>query len=238
MDELLKIALQAHGGLQNWTRVQSTTALVKVGGSLWKLKGQPGMASEFTVNVDLRRQSVLIGGRAPDWHGDFRSNVVRLHGPAGAVVEDLRDPRQSFGGHTPQTPWSASQAVYFCGYSLWTYLTIPFLYTYRGFSTEELPRWTENGEIWRKLKVVFPDSIATHCREQISYFGADGLLRRHDYNVDIAGGSPRSDYPSDYVTIAGINVPMKRHVFSRDSAGRAIREMLLVSFDTAFQEFR
>ena len=31
------------------------------------------------------------------------------------------------------------------------------------------------------LQVTFPESIATHTRTQISRFGLDGLLRRHDY---------------------------------------------------------
>jgi hypothetical protein len=38
-----------------------------------------------------------------------------------------------------------------------------------------------NGEEWRSLQVTFPESIATHTRTQISRFGPDGLLRRHDY---------------------------------------------------------
>jgi len=36
----------------------------------------------------------------------------------------------------------------------------------------------ENGEQWRPLKVIVPDSIASHSREQVAYFGPDGLLRR------------------------------------------------------------
>ena len=43
-------------------------------------------------------------------------------------------------------------------------------------------------EIWRGLRATFPDSIATHSREQDFYFGPDGLLRRRDYHVDVAGG--------------------------------------------------
>ena len=70
-------------------------------------------------------------------------------------------------------------------YALWTYLTQPFLYSYPGFETVEIEPWEEDGETWRRLKVIFPGDIASHTREQTSYFGSDGLLRRHDYAVDV-----------------------------------------------------
>ena len=38
--------------------------------------------------------------------------------------------------------------------------------------------WQENGEQWRPLKVIAPDSIASHSREQVAHFGPYGLLRR------------------------------------------------------------
>ena len=47
--------------------------------------------------------------------------------------------------------------AYFNSYALWTYLTIPFLYTYPGFITEELEPWYEDGEIWRTLRATFPE---------------------------------------------------------------------------------
>jgi hypothetical protein len=44
--------------------------------------------------------------------------------------------------------------AYFKSYALWTYLTIPFLYTYAGFVTEEPPPWREDGETWRPLTMM------------------------------------------------------------------------------------
>ena len=100
-------------------------------------------------------------------------------------------PAQAFSGHRPETAWDDLHVAYFNSYALWTYLTIPFLYTYPGFVTEELPPWREDGETWRPLKATFPDSVASHSREQVSYFGEDGLLRRHEYTLDVMGGQWR-----------------------------------------------
>jgi hypothetical protein len=59
-------------------------------------------------------------------------------------------------------------------------------------------RRAEDGEVWRRLKVRFPDGIASHTREQVSYLGPDGLLRRHDYAVDALGGTKGAHYIGDY----------------------------------------
>ena len=74
------------------------------------------------------------------------------------------------------------------GEALWTYLNTPFLYARSDFTTEEISSIEADGETWRRLKVTFPDSVRSHTREQISCFGPDGLLRRHDYTVDILQG--------------------------------------------------
>ncbi|MGH8639021.1 MAG: hypothetical protein ACREUZ_17950, partial [Burkholderiales bacterium] len=86
-------------------------------------------------------------------------------------------PRDSFADHGLDTPWDRLHLAYFAGYAMWTYLTTPFLFTMDGVSTEELPPWHENGETWRRLKVVFPPDIATHSTVQTFYVGSDGLLR-------------------------------------------------------------
>lgn len=95
----------------------------------------------------------------------------------GHLIEHRDDPRGAFEGQKYETPWDDLHVAYFDSYALWTHLTIPFLYTYPGFVTEELPPWHEGGEIWRPLKAIFPENIASHTREQILYFSKDGLLR-------------------------------------------------------------
>jgi len=40
----------------------------------------------------------------------------------------------------------------------------------------------------RRLQVTYPANIHTHCPTQVFHFSDDGLLRRHDYATDVAGG--------------------------------------------------
>jgi hypothetical protein len=112
------------------------------------------------------------------------------------LTETRDSPEESFEGQQRETPWNDIHVVYFVGGALWTYRNTPFLYTYEGFTTEEIPSIHVEGGTWR-LKVTFPDIVKSHTRERISCFGPDGVLRRHDYTVDILGGATGLNYASD-----------------------------------------
>jgi hypothetical protein len=231
MSALLEQAVAAHGGLANWTKLRGASAELDIGGAIWHVKGQPDMFSKVELEADLQKQHVVMTSRAAGWTGDFTPDLVRVESLDRNFVEQRHAPRASYEDHTQQTQWDRLHALYFCSYALWTYLTIPFLYTRPGFHTEELPEWEENGEVWRRLQVTFPDSTASHSRKQISYFGEDGLLRRHDYTVDVMGGATGANYASNYHNVDGILVPMSRRVYAYDAAGQKIDDPLLVSID-------
>jgi hypothetical protein len=161
----------------------------------------------------------------------FTPDRLVLEDTSGKLLEARDNPRGAFQGHVNETPWDELHAAYFTGYALWTYFTLPFLCTYSGFETEEIEPWTEEGESWRRLKVQFPRNIASHTREQISYFGPDGLLRRHDYAVDVLGGDKGAHYVSDYQTCNGIQVPFRRRIYPLGNDNQRIADPILISID-------
>jgi len=114
---------------------------------------------------------------------------------------------------------------------MWSYLTMPFLFTLPGVTCEEIEPLQEGAELWRHLRVHFPDSIATHSTIQDFYFGDDFLLRRHDYNVDVSGGMPATQLVGDYVEADGLRMPGKRRAYRRKIDGQVNKEALLVSID-------
>jgi hypothetical protein len=79
--------------------------------------------------------------------------------------------------------------------------------------------------------VTFPDHIKSHTREQISCFGPDGLLRRHDYTVDILGGATGLNYATDYRDVDGIIIPTTRRIYAWESDYQLVPEPLLVAID-------
>jgi hypothetical protein len=63
-------------------------------------------------------------------------------------------------------------------------------------------------------EVTFPDHIKSHTRQQISCFGPDGLLRRHDFTIDILGGATGLLYATGYRDVDGIIIPATRRAYA------------------------
>jgi hypothetical protein len=232
MNDLLETVVEAHGGLERWNQLDNVSARLIQGGALWALKGQDGVLDDVVVTASLHEEQAShrpFG--AADRHSSFTPERVAIETDDGTVLEALDQPRASFAGHTPETPWSTLQLAYFAGYAMWTYLTQPFTFTLPGFETSELDPWEEAGERWRRLRVIWPSSLATHSSEQTLYFNNDGQLARHDYDVEISGGTSAAHYASDYREVAGIMLPTKHRIFPRNPDGQSLDEPLIVSID-------
>lgn len=233
MTDLLDTVIEAHGGLERWSQLDAVSARLVQGGALWALKGQQGVLDDVFVRASLHQDRLShhpFG--APDRRSAFTPERVAIETTKGDVVEALEQPRASFAGHTLETQWTTLQLAYFVGEAMWTYLTQPFTFALPGFETTELDPWQEAGEQWRRLHVVWPNYLATHSTEQTLYVGEDGLFRRHDYDVEIMGGSRGAHYISDYTKVAGIMIPTRRRVFSRGPDGQALTtEPVTISID-------
>lgn len=232
LSSLAQLAIDAAGGLDRWRRFANVSARQLSGGVLWSLKHQQGVIDDARVRVDLRKEwaSHQPFG-APNLRTTFQPHRVAIETTEGRTVEELPRPRDSFKGHSLDTPWSRLQLAYFAGYAMWTYLNTPFLFAWDGVETEELELWRENGEVWRRLKVTFPPDIASHSTVQTFYFDAERLLRRHDYDVEVSGATPSAHYVYQHEEFSGILVPTRRRVLRRGPDGMPIPEPLIVSID-------
>jgi hypothetical protein len=87
------------------------------------------------------------------------------------------------------------------------------------------------------LRAYFPDSIETHSLVENFYFGDDLMLRRHDYNVNVAGGFGAAQLTSNYIQANGIRLPTKRRAYTRGSDNHPILDMLMVAIDISNVSF-
>ena len=232
MHKLAEFAIKAHGGLVRWQSFQTVSADLVQGGALWALKGK-AVLGKVNVKADLTREWV---SHSPFLAADQRSvfeppRRVAIEKKGGQVLQELHNPRDSFRGHTLETAWSDLQLAYFAGCAIWTYLNTPFLLAKPGVEAEELEPWKEKGETWRRLKVKFPWNIITHSAVQTLYFDQSGLLKRHDYDVEIAGGTPGAHYVDKFVDVSGIVFPTQRRIFPRQPDGKPLSDPLVVSID-------
>jgi hypothetical protein len=233
MNELLSLAVKAHGGLERWNKVKSVNVAASITGAIWFVKSKGDALKSVVMTVDTKAERLVTDFPGQDKRSIFEPNRVVIEKRDGTLIEARENPEQSFEGQQRETPWDDIHVAYFCGEALWTYLNTPFLYTHEGFQSEEIASIQVEAETWRRLKVTFPDNVKSHTRQQISCFGPDGLLRRHDYTVDILGGATGLNYASEYRNVDGIIIPTKRRIYAYEGEYQLVKEPLLVSIDMA-----
>jgi hypothetical protein len=231
MNELLDLAVKAHGGLERWNKVKSVKVAASITGAIWFVKSKGDALKDVVMTIDTKKERVITDFPGQDKRSIFEPSKIVIEKMDGTLIDARDDPEESFAGQQQSTPWDDIHVAYLSGEALWTYLNTPFLYTQAGFATEEISSIQVENETWRRLQVTFPADVKSHSREQISCFGPDGLLRRHDYTVDILGGAPGLNYASDYRDVAGIIVPSKRRIYAYEGNYQLVKEPLLVAID-------
>ncbi|HEY3900238.1 MAG TPA: hypothetical protein VGM54_16635 [Chthoniobacter sp.] len=231
MNQLLELAIAAHGGQGRWKHLRSLRANLSVTGALWASRGVAGWLKEIEIEAQLHEQKVITSLPSKKKRFIFQPDLVVIESESGQERSAHVNPRKAFEGLSATTPFEDVHVAYFNSYAIWNYLTAPFQFAAVGYHGEELDEWKEGGALWHPLKVTFPEGIATHTREQVAYFGPDGLLRRLEYAVDVLGGAKGLNYATEYREISGIMLPMKRRVYPADAQHRKVEEPVLVAID-------
>ena len=231
MNDLLSMAIKAHGGMDRWNTFSSVEITASITGAIWHVKGRPDVLKSVVMTADTRSERLTTVFPGQDKRSVFEPDRVVIERADGTLVQARDDPEASFAGQQLDTPWDDIHVAYFSGEALWTYLNTPFLYARDDFATKEIAPVEADGETWRRLKVIFPDTVKSHTREQIFCFGTDGLLRRHDYTVDILGGGTGLNYATNYRDIEGIIFPTTRRVYAYTGDYQRVPQPVLVAID-------
>jgi len=153
----------------------------------------------------------------------FTHDRVWTQSTDGTIKQSRTSPREGYKSRELHSQWDQLNFLYFMGYALWNYTTIPFAFAAPGFEMKEVEEHWEPGylnsngvaESWRVLEVHFPDNYDTHSKVQKMYFDREKLwVRRMDYVAEVAGGIA-AHYCFDHKVVKGIVVPMLRRVVSR-----------------------
>lgn len=213
--EVLLKAVDAHGGIDRWRRFDGLASSIVIGGDLWGIKGIDMDRTPRRTTTSFRRQwtrQAPFGG--PDWHMTWTPHQAEIVDGGGRVVAQRSGGRSAFDrDHAGK--WDPLNLAYFNGYAMWIYHAAPFILLGAGYTSHEIPAVEHDGELLRGISVRFPPRIHTHSREQQFYFDREGLLRRHDYEVEVWGNAPAAHFLSDYVTEGGLRFPQRRRVYAR-----------------------
>ena len=201
MSDLLADALAAHGGLERWNQLRAITVDAEISGVFWQIKGPAEAMAKVRFEVDTQREWLTMDFVGQERRSVFEPDRVVVQQPIGTVIATCDNRERSFDGHQFETPWDEVHLAYFTGEALWTYLTVPFQFIWPGFQSVEISPIDVDGETWRRLQVTFPDHIKSHTRTHVFCLGPDGLLRRHDFTIDVVGHTVESQlYASGYLT--------------------------------------
>jgi hypothetical protein len=238
MNDLLALAISGHGGLQRWQQLSRFRMMATITGAMWPLKDRPGLLENVVLDGETRDQRLIISPfPVPGWYTTWEPYRQTIETAAGIPAAERRDPAASFGELIHQSQWDDFQVAYFAAEATWNYVTAPFVLARSDFLTEEIECWRQDGQVWRRLLVTYPDTLAAHCRQQIYHFDDAGLLRRLDYTVDMLGGGTAVHYPSAYRQFAGIMVPTRRRVYVRNPDGHPAPEAPSLAIDITHVAF-
>jgi len=221
--ELAEWAVAGHGGLEAWERAQEVAVGLSAGGLAFASRFQGHAVRAVDAHVATVGQRVVMQPYPSlGYRGVLgQDGGVRIEGDDGATAQARPDPRSAFGDLRHRFWWDRLDILYFGAYAIWTYISTPFVLLREGYELGELEPWEEDGERWRRLAVRFPEGVHTHCRDQVFYVDADGLIRRHDYTAEPFGGWARAaHYCYDHRDFDGLLLPTRRLVYPRRGDNR------------------
>ncbi|MGY4256743.1 hypothetical protein ACVI1L_003811 [Bradyrhizobium sp. USDA 4516] len=231
MADLRDLVLEAHGAAK-WKRFRRIEGDMSIVGILWARKGWPDVLKSVHVTADIAEQQLSYQPfTAEGLRSFYRPDLVAIDTLDGKRLKQRTNPRNAFANHTPATPWDDLHLAYFSGYAMWNYLNTPFMLEQPGFLTEEIKPYVEGHQTWRRLKVTFPGSVATHSREQVFYVDENSLIARLDYSADVSGGVPSAHFTSNYLDFEGIKIPTRRRAYVRNTDGTPIQDGVAVAID-------
>jgi hypothetical protein len=229
--DLLEKVLEAHGGLTRWAAVDQLRFEARCGGLALAARWQRNAFRYYRARVSTRTPQVSF---APfkGQRGVFTADRVWIESSGGAVRKERRSPRRLFPGGRRALVWDALDILYFGGYAIWNYLCTPFLLTHPGVRLTRGPDWQEGGETWQRLVVRFPETLPTHCREQVFYVDHRGMIRRHDYTAEVIGHYARAArFCQRHRRFDGLVFPTRHRMFPRRRDNRAWTFPTLVWID-------
>jgi hypothetical protein len=74
MNDLLKLAVEAHGGLGRWNQLSFVKADASITGAIWAVKGQPDVLKDVQLEAKLHEQELTM-----HLSGKNRRNIFTPH---------------------------------------------------------------------------------------------------------------------------------------------------------------
>jgi hypothetical protein len=231
--DLLRLAIEAHGGEARWREVGALDLRYTAGGLAFAMKLRGLRPQRFDAHVDTRApRATLRSFPRAGRRGVLDGRSVRIETDAGEQVAARERPADEYRRPRRLVRWDDLDQLYFAAYAIWGYATAPFHLAWDGVELAELEPWREGGESWRRLWARYPPELPVHSREQVFHYDERGLLRRHDYTAEAFGQWARAvHYSYDHRTFDDLVFPTRRRVHPRAGDGRPRRAVTIIAIE-------
>jgi len=236
---VLDRAFEHFGGLDAWSRIRLIRVFgLRMAGLLPFLKGmgQTYVLPDVVEIYPCEQRTRFLDYPATGLTGVYANGSVRIEAAAtDEVLEASTNHRSTFARLTKNRRWTPLDALYFFGYALGHYHSLPF--SLAGARLLSLQISAAGGAIMDRLEVEFPPEMTTHSRREAFYFDSDGWLVRHDYVADIIGGWARGAHLWKRQTrVGGFPIAMERQVVARIGSVLSPITVLHAKFDHVVAE--
>src|SRR5260370_25341895 len=103
MNDLLNLAMKAHGGLERWKQVRNMQAKVTLNGTLWRIKGRPDGLSGVVMRLNTKQPDLTITPfPKPGTAGHFTPHRVLVEDTNGTVVSEFKNTQDSLAAPAPK----------------------------------------------------------------------------------------------------------------------------------------
>jgi hypothetical protein len=211
-------AFEYFGGEAAWRGIEVIRFFpIGLTGLLPMLKGN-GRTFVFPDVIEvspLQRTARFFDYRRAGDVGVYEDDSVRIERTAdGEILESSANHRETFRGLAKNRRWSPLDALYFFGYALVHYHSLPF--SLAGARVVGFRESVSGGSKLEAVEVEFPAGLPTHSRRETFVFDEAGCIVRHDYVADVVGAWARgSHFWQDVTRVNGFPIAMRRHVVPR-----------------------
>src|SRR5271163_2179124 len=96
VNELLNLAVKAHGGLDRWNKVKAIKVGASITGGIWWVKGKGDFLKNVVLTSETRNERLTVDFPGQDKRAIFEPNRVVIERADGTRVEARDNPEKSF----------------------------------------------------------------------------------------------------------------------------------------------
>ena len=96
MNELLNLAVEAHGGLARWNKLKSVKVAASITGAIWFVKSKGDALKDVVMTVDTKHERLVTNFPGQDKRSTFEPNRIVMEKADGTLIESRDNPEESF----------------------------------------------------------------------------------------------------------------------------------------------